>query len=809
VTAEDARLTRGLGGNLLRIFWSVESVVVGPPEDYVLALNSVTRGDLQHRAVFLEGLHERVERLDRCNVILDQLLLAVADRPDAALRLDFSALDALFDGIDDANRDSAEPVQVVLALVSAPPRWIIEAPSDVTLARMSRGYSFASLWDRYVRFHADAYRRLVRRYAVERPTTGLRALEIFNEPDYNWIPEEVKIEGATESLVNPLGKYVTELMLPQVPVSDRGYVAFETPPWCPQPQDAAWTEHDRPPVGVLDFDWGPKFDWYVRCAAQLQTHCARAIKDEAARYGADLVTVSGSVTHNNIDYLLRMHREDHATFAHIDRIGLHPYHWRDNDVWNDRFVSSEPLTGWPQASPRAFAAGQFKRFDFLRAFRANSGDAGVDAEIRAAFGDRKLWITEFGIGSKVLEGYNALEPERNRFIRPRAMVGASGGESDVVWEDLWQAFLDQVGPAWLREAGVECVLLYGLRELELPGFDLDDKDRSNLALLHRDGTPRIDQRELIRIGELMSGLSGRPCVPAVVPTGRPDPVLYRRPWRSVELSDRAREVTTMLSLEERRLLFWLTSQYHTGAGAIVDGGCFVGGSTIPLAEGLRASGRAGIVDVYDRFEVEPYMAESYFKAESLASGESFRPVFDRYTDHVADLLRVHEGDLAKTGWRGDPIEILFVDFAKGWGLNDFVVSDFFPALIPGRSLVVQQDFVFAWCPWVALTMEHLADYFEPVAFAEYCSVVFACVRQVPSDVEPVSTLPHEQRMQLMDRAIGRFRGYPRDVLACAKAALLFEHGDREAGDAILAAVEGESEPHHAVAAAVDLVATLR
>ena len=30
----------------------------------------------------------------------------------------------------------------------------------------------------------------------------LRTLEIFNEPDYNWTPEEVKIEGAGEPFVN-------------------------------------------------------------------------------------------------------------------------------------------------------------------------------------------------------------------------------------------------------------------------------------------------------------------------------------------------------------------------------------------------------------------------------------------------------------------------------------------------------------------------------------------------------------------------------------------------------------------------------
>ena len=104
------------------------------------------------------------------------------------------------------------------------------------------------------------------------------------------------------------------------------------------------------------------------------------------------------------------------------------------------------------------------------------------------------------------------------------------------------------------------------------------------------------------------------------------------------------------------------------------------------------------------------------------------------TAAVADLLEVHEGDLAASGWDGRPIELLFVDIAKTWSLNDVVVSEFFPCLIPDRSVIVQQDYAFAFQPWMAITMEYLSEYFEPVAFAEYNSVVFLCRRQVPREL---------------------------------------------------------------------------
>jgi hypothetical protein len=202
------------------------------------------------------------------------------------------------------------------------------------------------------------------------------------------------------------------------------------------------------------------------------------------------------------------------------------------------------------------------------------------------------------------------------------------------------------------------------------------------------------------------------------------------------------------------------------------------------------------------------MIDFYFREQRLQAGESFRPVFDRNTEHLSDLLQVHAGDLMEEGWGSEPIEILFIDFAKTWNLNDFIVAEFFPCLVPGRSVVVQQDFVFAGCPWVALTMEHLSDYFEPVAFAEYCSVVYVCRKQVPRGLPPVSTIPRESRTKLMDRAIERFRGYPRLVLECAKAAMLVEGGDTNEAEAIVARVAIEDGQHFAVKPAIDLVRSL-
>jgi hypothetical protein len=254
-----------------------------------------------------------------------------------------------------------------------------------------------------------------------------------------------------------------------------------------------------------------------------------------------------------------------------------------------------------------------------------------------------------------------------------------------------------------------------------------------------------------------------------------------QPWDHTAVPDAALLPETMLSVAERRLLFWLGAEHARGDGAIVDAGCFVGGSTVALAEGLRVNPRASHarVDAFDRFTVDDFMATAYLAGHGLRAGDSFRPVFDANTAAVRDLVVVHEGDLAEADWDGRPIDVLFVDLAKTWEVNDVVIRRFFGWLEPNRSIVVQQDMAHALCPWLAITMELLADHFELLGYVEHNSVVYRCRAPIPPGAvpHPLRTLPDDRKLALLERAIGRFEGVPNALLCCARAILLNELGD--------------------------------
>jgi SAM-dependent methyltransferase len=249
-------------------------------------------------------------------------------------------------------------------------------------------------------------------------------------------------------------------------------------------------------------------------------------------------------------------------------------------------------------------------------------------------------------------------------------------------------------------------------------------------------------------------------------------------WRRNPVPAACANVPTMLVPDELRLLHHLAEDYYSGTGVIVDGGSFLGGSTVALADGLRRNprrrklGAEKLIHSFDRFEVEEWTRGVFFP-KSTPAGQSFREQFDRNIAPYADLVEVHAGDVCAHSWSGGPIEILFIDIAKHWTVCDWVTWQFFPHLIPGRSLVVQQDYLYHhWVGWLHVTMELYAGYFEYVCDTDVNSVVFLNTKRIPEGVlrrNSVESLTLAEKIELMDRAAARFEGPKRKLILAAKA----------------------------------------
>jgi hypothetical protein len=215
-------------------------------------------------------------------------------------------------------------------------------------------------------------------------------------------------------------------------------------------------------------------------------------------------------------------------------------------------------------------------------------------------------------------------------------------------------------------------------------------------------------------------------------------VINIQPWRAPD-AQAGSYAPGMLGLDERRLLYHLARDNYTGEGAVVELGAFCGASTSCLAAGLRDNPLAGgrWVDSFDNFIAsEPYLVDflrTQFR-ETVELGKSFEAVYRRSVAPFADHVRVHKGDLLDQTWPADhPIEILFVDVAKTLALSGKVLTEFFTRLIPGKSLVVQQDFYHPTAFYLPVVMDFVADYFSIIEAGRDWSVVFKLETAIPRE----------------------------------------------------------------------------
>lgn len=201
-------------------------------------------------------------------------------------------------------------------------------------------------------------------------------------------------------------------------------------------------------------------------------------------------------------------------------------------------------------------------------------------------------------------------------------------------------------------------------------------------------------------------------------------------------------VTTMLVEQELDYLQLLGSRC-TGRGRVVELGCFLGGSSVALLRGLDAGGRPyEPVISYDAFEVPPDVDDrfaSWLSQYGLRPGERFRRAFEGAIEPWNDRVTVREGwipgDADAEAQRAlypeqEPIELLFVDIAKAWGVHLSVLRAFGTHLSEG-SVLVQQDFFDLQTPWIPLHMWQLRDVLEPLdALLPSPTCSFRCTRPV-------------------------------------------------------------------------------
>jgi len=253
----------------------------------------------------------------------------------------------------------------------------------------------------------------------------------------------------------------------------------------------------------------------------------------------------------------------------------------------------------------------------------------------------------------------------------------------------------------------------------------------------------------------------------------------------------------MLSAYELALLYALAKDWYTGAGEMIDGGPLLGLSTYAMARGLAENQRP--VSTRRRiYSFDLFLARDMgWHAEGSDSGTG--SVLDRFVEinrEYLDSISISAGDLLDMGWDGKPIEVLFIDVAKSWDLNAWTLRNWYPALIPGQSMVVHQDYVYFNQYWVALTMAWLSEYFERCEEVFGATVCFLNRSPIPAEKlnANLAALPLSDKVRLMEQAIRASSPSAAEVLKCGLAYCLVEHGEIQEARNILCSVRPAAGP---------------
>jgi hypothetical protein len=238
------------------------------------------------------------------------------------------------------------------------------------------------------------------------------------------------------------------------------------------------------------------------------------------------------------------------------------------------------------------------------------------------------------------------------------------------------------------------------------------------------------------------------------------------------------ELIGFITREEADHYSALASNY-TGEGLVVDAGCFVGASTLALCRGLAGNavpdGR--FVVAIDRFVVaDRYILDSLMNAgKDVNYGESFLGFFLDTVREYVDHIDVRAGDVTNIGRITSPIELLTIDIAKSPATLAYGLRSWFQRLIPGKSVVVHQDFYGPAQPWIAVTMGMLLDYFQLMGGRVGESATFRCIKEIPRSAieQAISVQPaSDEGLLALDRIAALVDPESRRLLHLTKSMML-------------------------------------
>lgn len=229
---------------------------------------------------------------------------------------------------------------------------------------------------------------------------------------------------------------------------------------------------------------------------------------------------------------------------------------------------------------------------------------------------------------------------------------------------------------------------------------------------------------------------------------------------------------SMTTTGEKELLYKLARHHYRGTGSIIDAGLFLGASTNAFGWGIRHGPAYGHLKVerpikayeiaiwhsagFDKYLANP-IAQEALGAIRYKDGDDYFPTLRRLLAEHDELIEYNIGDIVKLAHSEGEIEIAFYDCLKNYERDWAAFKAFAPNFVPGRTIVVQQDYFYEDALDNKIRQEFLSDYFEYLG-AVATSAVFMLKAEIPREffvADPLPTLTAERTVELLENAAAR------------------------------------------------------
>lgn len=194
----------------------------------------------------------------------------------------------------------------------------------------------------------------------------------------------------------------------------------------------------------------------------------------------------------------------------------------------------------------------------------------------------------------------------------------------------------------------------------------------------------------------------------------------------------------MVSPAEMSFFSESAGRYGGSEGAVVDLGCWLGATSIALAQGILqhapdAAGPKEKVLGFDTFTWDDWMPAK-LPYGLYQPGDSFLPEARRLVrDHGGGAVELIKEDLLLFEWKGGAIKILLIDAMKNDGLAGQITRTFYPSLLTG-SLLIHQDFKHYYTSWIHVLQYRLREYFRFYrSVSKSGTVAFEVLKPIPRE----------------------------------------------------------------------------